>query len=88
MTPQIIVIILAFAPLLGAGVSGLLGRRIGDTAAMAVTTGLLVLSCALSWFTFVQVIWGGWPHQFTVALAPAAPSLGVTSVILPTSTMT
>ena len=70
MTPQLLVIFLAFAPLLGAGVAGLFGRRIGATAAMAVTTGLLVLSCVLSWLTFLQVIWGDWPHQFTIALAP------------------
>ena len=37
---------------------------------MAVTTGLLFLSCALSWLTFIQVIWGGWPAHFTVTLAP------------------
>ncbi len=37
---------------------------------MAVTTGLLFLSCALGWVTFAEVIWGGWPAHFTVELAP------------------
>jgi NADH-quinone oxidoreductase subunit L len=70
MTPQLAVTLLVFAPLLGAAVAGLGGRRIGDTAAMAVTTGLLFVACALGWTTFIQVIWGGWPAHFTVELAP------------------
>jgi NADH-quinone oxidoreductase subunit L len=37
---------------------------------MTVTTGFLIFACALGWLTFIQVIWGGWPHAFTVALAP------------------
>jgi len=70
MTPQLIVTLLVFAPLLGAAIAGLFGRRIGDTASMAVTTGLLIVTCALGWLTFIQVIWGGWPAHFTVELAP------------------
>jgi NADH-quinone oxidoreductase subunit L len=70
MTPQLIVTILVFAPLLGAIVAGVGGRRLGDRAAQAVTTGLLLVTCALGWLTFTQVIWGGWPAHFTVALAP------------------
>ncbi len=70
MSPQLIVTLLVFAPLLGAAIAGLGGRRIGDTAAMAVTTGLLFFACALGWTTFIQVIWGGWPAHFTVELAP------------------
>src|SRR5437764_6274174 len=70
MSPQLIVTVLVFAPLLGALVAGLFGRRIGDTAAMAVTTGLLFVACALGWTTFVGLIWGGWPHHFTVEIAP------------------
>ncbi len=68
--PALVVVLLVFSPLLGASVAGLLGRRIGDTASMAVTTGLLLFSCALGWLTFAQVIWGGWPAHFTVFLAP------------------
>ncbi len=70
MTPQLLVTLLVFAPLLGAAIAGLFGRRIGDTASMAVTTGLLVVTCALGWLTFIQVIGGGWPAHFTVELAP------------------
>src|SRR5580693_944490 len=70
MTPQLLVTLLVFAPLAGAMVAGLLGRRIGDVASMAVTTGLLFVACALGWTTFIQVIWGGWPHHFTVEIAP------------------
>ena len=33
-------------------IAGLFGRRIGDIASMAVTTGLLFLSCALAWVVF------------------------------------
>ena len=68
MTPQLIVTVLVLAPLLGAAIAGLVGRRIGDVAAMSVTTGLLFLSCALGWLTFAGVVWGGW--HFTAQLAP------------------
>jgi NADH-quinone oxidoreductase subunit L len=70
MSPQLLVTLLVFAPLLGAAIAGLGGRRIGDTAAMAITTGLLFFACALGWTAFIQVIWGGWPAHFTVELAP------------------
>jgi NADH-quinone oxidoreductase subunit L len=70
MTPQLVVVLIVLLPLAGALIAGLLGRRIGDVASMAVTTGLLFVCCALGWLTFVQVIWGSWPHQFTVEIAP------------------
>jgi NADH-quinone oxidoreductase subunit L len=70
MTPQLLVTVLVFAPLLGAIIAGLFGRRIGDVPAMAVTTGLLFAACALGWLTFAQVIWGHWPQHFTVEIAP------------------
>ena len=69
MTPQLLVTVLVLAPLLGAVIAGLFGRRIGNNASQAVTTGLLFLACALAWTTFVSVIWGGW-GRFTVELAP------------------
>jgi NADH-quinone oxidoreductase subunit L len=69
MSPSVLVTVLLFAPLLGALAAGLFGRRIGDVASMAVTTGLLFVACALAWVTFSQVIWGGWPAHFTVHLA-------------------
>jgi NADH-quinone oxidoreductase subunit L len=70
VSPQLIVVLLVFAPLLGAVTAGFFGRLIGDRAAMVVTTGLLLVSCALAWMTFLSVIWAGWPHAFTLALAP------------------
>jgi len=70
LSPQLLVTLLVFAPLLGAIVAGLFGRRIGDVPSMVVTTGLLFFACALGWLTFSQVIWGGWPQHFTVEIAP------------------
>jgi NADH-quinone oxidoreductase subunit L len=69
MSPQILVTAVVLAPLLGALIAGLFGRKIGDTASQAVTTGLLLLACALGWTTFAGVIWGHW-GRFTVELAP------------------
>jgi NADH-quinone oxidoreductase subunit L len=69
MTPELLVTVLVLAPLLGAAVAGLTGRRIGDIASQSVTTGLLLLACALSWYTFAQQVWGG-AAPFTVHLAP------------------
>src|SRR5690349_13804406 len=40
MTPQSLVTTIVFAPLLGAIVAGLFGRRIGNVASQAITTGL------------------------------------------------
>jgi len=61
---------LVFAPLLGAIVAGLFGRRIGDKLSMAVTTALLFLSCGLSWFTFANVAWGSWTQHYVFQLLP------------------
>jgi NADH-quinone oxidoreductase subunit L len=69
-SPSLIVSLAVLAPLAGAAVAGLFGRRIGDNASQAVTTGLLLLSCALGWTTFYEVIWGSWPGHFTVELMP------------------
>jgi NADH-quinone oxidoreductase subunit L len=69
MTPQTLVTVLVLAPLLGAIVAGLFGRRIGNVASQAVTTGLLFLACILGWTTFANVIWGHWGH-FTAEIAP------------------
>ncbi|MFN3522984.1 MAG: NADH-quinone oxidoreductase subunit L [Phenylobacterium sp.] len=69
MTPQSIVTLLVFSPLAGAVIAGLFGRRIGDIASQAVTTGLLILACLLSWTIFSQWTWGGL-EPFTVTLAP------------------
>jgi NADH-quinone oxidoreductase subunit L len=70
MTPQLLVTLLVFAPLLGAAIAGLFGRRIGDIPSQAVTTGLLLAAAAGSWVTFYGVIWGDWPGHFIVQIAP------------------
>jgi NADH-quinone oxidoreductase subunit L len=56
---KLLLSILVFGPLLGAALAGLFGRKLGDKVSMAITTGLLFLSCALGWYTFAQVAWGG-----------------------------
>jgi len=61
---------LVFAPLFAAAIAGLLGRKIPEVLSMVLTTGLLFLSCGLAWFTFSQVIWGGWTGHYIVELAP------------------
>lgn len=51
--------VIVFAPLIGALIAGLLGRRIGDFAAQLVTTSLLFLSAILSWFAFISISGSG-----------------------------
>ena len=52
MTPQSLITIVVFGPLLGAIVAGLFGRRIGNMASQTLTTGLLILAAVLSWTIF------------------------------------
>ena len=47
--------IILFAPLIGALIAGFGWRMIGETAAQWVATGLLFLSCLLSWVVFVTL---------------------------------
>jgi len=70
VTPDLIVEIVVLAPLLGAVIAGLTGRRIGNVASQAVTTGLLLLACALAWYVFGQVSSGGWDKPFIAHIAP------------------
>jgi NADH-quinone oxidoreductase subunit L len=69
MDAKLLVTIILYGPLLGAAVAGLVGRRIGNTASMAITTGFLMLSAALSWVVFSQWTWGGL-EPFTNTYAP------------------
>ena len=69
MTPDLIVKLIVLGPLLGAAIAGLSGRRIGDIASQTVTTGLLLLSAALSWYVFSQVSAGAW-SPFIAHFAP------------------
>jgi len=47
-----------FLPLLGALIAGFMGRFISERASEIVTTGLLMISCVLSWIVFSQVGFG------------------------------
>lgn len=69
MDPKSLVTVILLAPLVGAIIAGLFGRRIGATVSMALTTGLLFLACALSWVVFSQWTWGGL-EPFTVTYLP------------------
>ncbi len=70
MSPQTLVEVLVFGPLVGALIAGLTGRRIGNNVSQTITTGFLFLSAILAWTTFYQVVWGAWSHPFTVEIAP------------------
>src|SRR5579871_5922720 len=70
MSPDLIVQAIVLAPLLGAAIAGLTGRRIGDRASQAITTGLLIAAFALSCYVFYQVEWGAWTRPFVAELAP------------------
>ncbi|WP_136163329.1 NADH-quinone oxidoreductase subunit L [Sphingomonas flavalba] len=50
--------LIVFLPLLAALIAGLGNRAIGNTAAKAVTTGALLVSCALSWPVFIGYLAG------------------------------
>ena len=49
---------LVFLPLIGFLIAGLFGRVIGARASEIVTTGLMLISAALSWFVFMRVGYG------------------------------
>ncbi len=66
---ETLVTVIVLGPLIGAAIVGLFGRRLGDTVSMSITTGLLFLSAALSWYVFAQ--WqSGALEAFTHRLAP------------------
>jgi NADH-quinone oxidoreductase subunit L len=69
VTAETFVTIILFGPLIGAAIAGLFGRRIGNVASQAITTGLLFVSAILSWVVFSQWTWGGL-EPFTVTYAP------------------
>ena len=69
MTLELLVTLGVLAPLLGAMIAGFFGRRIGNIASQAVTTGLLFFSCAVAWTVFSAHTWGHL-EAFTVELAP------------------
>ena len=50
--------VLVFLPLVGFLIAGLFGRVIGARASEIVTTGLMLISAALSWIVFMRVGYG------------------------------
>lgn len=66
---QMAVILAVFAPLLGAFIVGFFGRPLGNIVSQTITTGLLFLSCALSWWLFVAHTFGHM-QDFTQILLP------------------
>ncbi|HTI95372.1 MAG TPA: NADH-quinone oxidoreductase subunit L [Rudaea sp.] len=54
-----ILLIIAFAPLVGALIAGLLRNQIGRVGAHSVTIAGVALSCALSFYVLYQLVWGG-----------------------------
>jgi NADH-quinone oxidoreductase subunit L len=58
---------IVFLPLLGALIAGLFGRTLGARPSELLTTGLLFVSCILSWVAFFEVGLGH--HPQTVVLA-------------------
>lgn len=69
MNLELLVTLGVFAPLLGAAIVGLSGRRLGDLLSKSITTGLLFVSCAVAWIVFSQWTWGEL-EPFTVHIAP------------------
>ncbi len=59
--------LIVFLPLLAFLIAGLGNRTIGNTAAKLVTTGALVVSCALSWVVFLGLM-GGAPASDHVVM--------------------
>jgi NADH-quinone oxidoreductase subunit L len=66
---ELLVTLGVFAPLVGAAIVGLSGRRLGDLLSKSITTGLLFVSCAVAWIVFSQWTWGEL-EPFTVHIAP------------------
>ena len=69
MNLALLVTLGVFAPLLGAAIVGLSGRRLGDLLSKSITTGLLFFSCVVAWIIFGQWTWGEL-EPFTVHIAP------------------
>ncbi|MTI09354.1 NADH-quinone oxidoreductase subunit L [Curvivirga aplysinae] len=57
---------IVFLPLIGALIVGFFGRALGDKVSQIITTGLLMVAAAMSWFTFFDVGFGGNAYTVTV----------------------
>ncbi|HJT98581.1 MAG TPA: NADH-quinone oxidoreductase subunit L [Rhodanobacteraceae bacterium] len=60
ITPKLILIVAALAPLFGAIVAGLFGRRVGRAGAHTVTIAGVAVSFVLSCYVLYQLATGGW----------------------------
>ncbi|MGA9342012.1 MAG: NADH-quinone oxidoreductase subunit L [Rhodanobacteraceae bacterium] len=58
---QNILLAIVVAPLIGAVIAGLFGRQVGRRGAAAVAIVGVAISCALSFYVFWQLVWGGSP---------------------------
>ncbi|MBX3696536.1 MAG: NADH-quinone oxidoreductase subunit L [Dokdonella sp.] len=54
-----ILLVIVLAPLVGAVIAGLFGKRVGRVGAHGVTIVGVALSCALSMHVLYQLVWGG-----------------------------
>ncbi len=61
MISENILLLIALAPLAGALVAGLLRSQIGRIGAHSVTIAGVGVSCALSFYVWYQLVWGGAP---------------------------
>ena len=68
--------LIVFLPLIAAIVAGLGNRMLGSLAAKLVTTGALLLSCALSWPIFLTYLGGEVPATVT-PVAQSTPPMAV-----------
>ncbi len=59
MLDKSILLAIVLAPLLGALIAGLFGKRIGRVASHSVTIAGVGLSCTLSIYVLYQLVWGG-----------------------------
>jgi NADH-quinone oxidoreductase subunit L len=60
---------IVFFPLIGALISGLLGRFLGSKAAEYISTGLLIAAAVLAWIVFLPIVFSGGyaePQKVTV----------------------
>ena len=57
---------IVFLPLLGFLIAGLFGRQLGPRPSELITTGLLFVSCLLSWVAFSQIAIGSAPMSVPV----------------------
>ncbi|MES2045174.1 MAG: NADH-quinone oxidoreductase subunit L [Pseudomonadota bacterium] len=55
------ILFIVFLPLLAAAVAGLSNKAFGSTLPKLITTGALIVSCALSWPIFIHYLGGGEP---------------------------